>query len=203
MNPLEKAAKLIEERAELLRQRAEQEAPERFAKQIALNKAQERKRAVNERRVAYRAQVALNRVYYELARDMISLWSSMHTRCKYDPLYKGRISVCPRWGYFNNFWADMREHPGWGYSLGRIDNDKDYSPENCRWELPHQQAANKRWVRNTSGAVGVTWESSAGKWRAEGRFKGKRYRLYTGDSFEKAVAARRLWEETVQRPGIR
>ena len=77
-------------------------------------------------------------------------WHSMLDRC-YNPKnarfdrYAGRgIQVCDRWR--NDpvaFISDMGPRPI-GCSIGRIDNDGNYSPENCRWESDVQQ------MRNTS-----------------------------------------------------
>ncbi len=46
------------------------------------------------------------------------------------------IQVCQRWR--ENFWCfvlDMGDKPAGNYVLSRLDNDADYTPENCVWLL--------------------------------------------------------------------
>ncbi len=79
-------------------------------------------------------------------------WMSMHERCA-NPTspafrhYGGRgIKVCERWASFENFLADMGRRPP-GLQIERIDNDRGYSPENCKWATRTENTRNRRVAR--------------------------------------------------------
>jgi hypothetical protein len=80
-----------------------------------------------------------------------STWRLMKGRCfnhnnnKYY-LYGGRgITVCDRWkNSFASFLADMGPKPTEKHTLDRIDPNKDYAPDNCRWATQQDQQRNRR-----------------------------------------------------------
>ena len=76
-------------------------------------------------------------------------WIHMHDRC-YNPNHRNYrhygergISVCKRWHKSENFMSDMGPKPSPIHSLDRINNNKNYSPSNCRWATHRQQRANQ------------------------------------------------------------
>jgi hypothetical protein len=79
-------------------------------------------------------------------------WKGMRARCS-NPShisyknYGGRgISVCNEWQDFENFYADMGDRPE-GATLERIDNDKGYSKDNCKWASWSENNRNRRSIR--------------------------------------------------------
>ena len=85
------------------------------------------------------------------------IWSGMKSRCE-NPKNKNYIrygargiTICPEWHDLNIFiqWALNNGYDD-NLSIDRIDVDKGYSPNNCRWADIKTQANNKRNVNKYS-----------------------------------------------------
>lgn len=80
-------------------------------------------------------------------------WRGILSRCndknsKSYSSYGGRgIFVCDRWLEFKNFYEDMGKAPSKKHSIDRINNDKGYFKENCRWATSKMQVLNRRNTR--------------------------------------------------------
>ena len=139
-----------------------------------------------------------------------STYHAMKRRCydtkleKYSK-YGGRgIQVCSRWlDSFENFYTDMGPKPSPKHSIDRINVDGDYTPENCRWATPCQQAANKTRRGSKTGLTGIQYREKTKKYLVSISANKVNYFIGSFPSLDDAIFARKKAEETYHAPLIR
>lgn len=120
-------------------------------------------------------------------------WHGMKTRCinpnnKDWANYGGRgITICEKWiNSYENFFNDMGEKPSPFHSIDRIDNNKGYSPDNCRWATNIEQANNMR--RNVKVTIdGVTFNKYQWCNKIGINYSAFKHRIKKGWSIEDAI----------------
>jgi len=129
------------------------------------------------------------------------IWCKIKARC--NPASKSRlakkyysergITVCDEWASSYEAFRDWAIANGYsdGLEIDRIDNDKGYRPDNCRWATRHQQMQNTRKSARgeTSEFRGVSWSANHRKWRAQIRQNGKTTHIGVFASEEEAARA--------------
>lgn len=97
-----------------------------------------------------------------IKKSFVSRWEEMKRRCshrarirKYETSSYSSKNIRIIWtnlvSFRNDMWLSFVEHVGkfglGGTQIDRIDNDGDYSRENCRWVTPSENALNRKSTR--------------------------------------------------------
>jgi hypothetical protein len=87
------------------------------------------------------------------------------------------LGIDPKWLKFANFYADMGLKPE-GMTLDRIDNNKGYFKENCRWATPSDQMHHQKLRKSKVPFKGVWYKKdNVRKYIAEITYNYKKYKL--------------------------
>ena len=120
------------------------------------------------------------------------LWRRIKDRCynenyvSYSYCGARGIRMCASWYFYSSVFIKWALENGWqrGLYIDRIDNEKHYYPENCRFVDKGLNARNKRLIRetNTCGYCGAHWHKTQKKWFSQIRINSKTKYLGSFDS---------------------
>lgn len=130
------------------------------------------------------------------------IWNCMKNRClnsnviNYKYYGERGITICDKWLDFAGFQADMFATYQDGLEIDRIDNNKGYYKDNCRWVNHATNQRNKRKQdKTTSEYIGVYWNSGINKWLAQLSLNGKNISIGYYDTPEIANTARLAYKK--------
>jgi hypothetical protein len=139
--------------------------------------------------------------YYE---PEFQAWKNMIARCtnpRWSEWY-GNVTVCDAWiESYEEFLEHAGRRPSAEHTLDRKDSKGNYEPGNVRWVTRTVQSRNtKNHKTNKTGARGVSWSKSKGKYRVAIYVADKQHHVGYFDSLEDAADARKqaeavLWNE--------
>lgn len=152
--------------------------------------------------------------HYQSRTRIYRIYAGMKQRC-YNPTcriynkYGGRgIKIDPVWlgdNGFTNFYNWSMEH---GYAanltIDRLDPQKGYSPDNCKWATYTEQNTHLAMPKsNTSGVLGVSWSKKEQRWIATVTISNKTKRIGSFRTKEEAAMARNKYIADNELPNMK
>lgn len=130
---------------------------------------------------------------------LYSIWSGIKSRCchpncnTYCNYGAKGIKMCDEWKNSPESFFKWSFENGYSDNLtiDRIDSDKGYYPENCRWATPKEQISHLKMLKNNkSGYRGVSWSKISKKWVCVISINNKSKRIGAFKTQREAVEAR-------------
>lgn len=134
----------------------------------------------------YKHGMRHHKIYY--------VYNDMMQRCynqnnfQYKNYGERGIRVCKRWkNSIENFIEDMHESYKDGLQIDRINNNKNYSPKNCKWSTPKENTNNRRCTIKYKGKDAISVSRELGF-----NYNEVRLRIKSGWSIKKAFTTPKL-----------
>lgn len=158
-----------------------------------------RRRRIDSSNVCFKCSRAAVRTHGEFGTPLYDVYQGMLARCghkknvypqKHNYEFKG-IKVCDEWLLDRKIFFVWARKNGYqqGLLIDRIDNDKGYAPDNCRWVTPADSAQNRSTTKLSFQKVAeIRWAVSKGETQTS---VARRYGINSGSISE--IINRKMW----------